>query len=138
MSHFATIETQIKDIEALKAACNELGLSVAQNGQARGYGGKTHQGEFVIKLKGPFDIALNRQATGAYQLTTDWWDGHVEKEVGKNFGRLIQLYGVHKTNIEVRRKGYSVSRCSLNNGAIKLTIAGMPGVALAKTGGTLS
>jgi len=124
MSHFATIETQIKDIEALKAACNELGLTVVQNGQARGYGNRMQQGEYVIKLHGPFDIALNRQANGSYQLITDWWDGHVEKQVGKNFSWLIQLYGVHKATIEARRKGYSVSRYSLGTGAIKLTISG--------------
>lgn len=124
MSHFTTIETQIRDIEALKSACNELGLTFVQNGQARGYGSRTYQGECVIKLKGPFDIALNRQANGSYQLITDWWDGHVEKEVGRNFSRLIQLYGVHKAEIEARRKGCSVSRYCLNNGAIKLTISG--------------
>jgi hypothetical protein len=125
MSHFTTIETQVKDIEALKAACNELGLAVVQNGQARGYGDRTHQGEYVIKLKGPFDIALNRQVNGSYQLITDWWDGHVEKEVGKNFGQLLQLYGVHKTTAEARRKGYSVSRGILKDGAIKLCIGGV-------------
>lgn len=124
MSHFTTIETQIRDIEALKAACNELGLNVIQNSQARGYDNRTYQGEYVIKLHGPFDIALNRQANGSYQLITDWWNGHVEKQVGKKFNWLIQLYGVHKAAIEARRKGYSVSRYSLNNGAIKLVISG--------------
>ena len=125
MSHFTTIETQIKDIEALKAACNEFGLTVVQNSQARGYGNRTHQGEYVIKLKGPFDIALNRQANGSYQLITDWWDGHVEKEVGTKFGKLLQLYGVHKAMMEARRKGYSVSRGILKDGAIKLCIGGV-------------
>ncbi len=138
MSHFATIETQIRDIEALKAACAELGLNVVQNSQARGYDGKTHHGEYVIMLKGPFDIALNRQANGTFQLIADLWDEHVEKEVGTKFGRLLQLYGVHKATIEARRKGLSVSRGILKNGAIKLTITGTPGVALAKTGGVKS
>jgi len=138
MSHFTTIETQIRDIDALKAACSELGLAVAQNSQARGYGNKTHIGEYVIKLKGPFDIALNRQTSGAYQLVTDWWDGHVEREVGGKFGKLLQLYGVHKAMSEARRKGCTVTRGTLKNGAIKLAITGLPGIALAKTGGTLS
>ena len=31
MSHFVTIKTQIKDIEALKSACSELGLALLQN-----------------------------------------------------------------------------------------------------------
>jgi hypothetical protein len=124
MSHFTTIETQIRDIEALKGACSELGLSMLQNGKARGYGGNMHQGEHVIVLKGPFDIALNRQATGAYQLTTDWWGGHVEKEVGAKYGRLLQLYGVWKTATEATRKGCMVTRRPLNNGSIRVTITG--------------
>jgi hypothetical protein len=111
-------------MEALRSACNEMGLILGQNIQARGYGGKTHQGEYVIKLKGPFDIALNKQANGTYQLTTDWWDGHVEKEVGQKFGRLIQSYGVWKTTMEASRKGYMVTRQGLKNGSVKVTITG--------------
>jgi hypothetical protein len=124
VSHFTTIETQIRDIEALRSVCNELGLALVQNTQARGYGGKTHQGEYVVVLKGPFDIALNKQASGAYQLTTDWWDGHVEKEVGQKFGRILQSYGVWKTAMEATKKGYMVTRHGLKNGCIKVTISG--------------
>jgi hypothetical protein len=122
MSHFTTIETQIRDVEALRAACNEMGLGLVSNGQARGYGERKIAGEHVIVLKGPYDIALNRKPDGTYHLTTDWWDGHVEKEVGKNFGRLLQLYGVHKAMQEVRRKGYTVSRFTLKDGSIKLNV----------------
>ena len=125
MSHFTTIQTQIRDIEALRAACTELGLSVCDNTQARGYSGNHIQGEFVIRLNGPYDIALSRQADGAYGLTADWWNGHVEREVGAGFGRLIQLYGVHKAIREARRKGYSVRRQPLKDGSIKLCIEGV-------------
>ena len=37
MSHFTSIQTQIKDIEALRLACQELGLTLLQNAEARGY-----------------------------------------------------------------------------------------------------
>ena len=125
MSHFATIKTQIKDIEALRDACAEMGLMVLQNVEARGYGNNRHRGEYVIALKGPYDIALNRQPNNAFGLTTDWWDGHVEKEVGKDYGRLLQLYGVHKAMREARQKGYSVQRNLLKDGSIKLAIQGV-------------
>jgi hypothetical protein len=125
MSHFATIKTQIKDIEALREACAEMGLLVLQSTDARGYGNNHHKGEYVIALKGPYDIALNRQSDGTYGLTTDWWDSHVEKEVGKDYGKLLQLYGVHKAMREARQRGYSVQRAALNDGSVKLTIGGM-------------
>jgi Protein of unknown function (DUF1257) len=123
MSHFTTIKTQIKDVEALRSAVNELGLQLIANTEARGYVSNKTKGEFVIRLKGPYDVALNQQPDGTYGLTTDWWDGHVEREVGTNFGRLLQLYGVHKATIEARKKGLSVLRRPQPNGSIKLILA---------------
>ena len=36
--------------------------------------------------------------------------------VGKNNGRLLQHYGVHKAKIEVRKKGYTTRRQTLGDG----------------------
>jgi len=123
MSHFTTIKTQIKDVEALRSAVNEMGLQLLANAEARGYISNKTNGDYVIRLKGPYDVAVNQQPDGTYGLTTDWWDGHVEKEVGNNFGRLLQLYGVHKASMEARKKGYSVLRNPQSNGSIKLILA---------------
>ena len=125
MSHFTTINTQIKDLEALRSACTELGLSLLQNANARGYVSNTTKGEFVIRLKGPYDIALNKQKDSSYGITADLWAGHVEKEVGKNYGRLMQLYAVHKATREARKKGHFVTRSAKQDGSIKLVIAGV-------------
>jgi len=126
MSHFTTIQTQIRDIAALRCACEEMGLSIHENTEARGYYESQHQhGDFVIRLKGPYDIAVNRQPDGTLGLTCDWYAGHVEREVGANYGRLLQLYGVHKARIEAQRKGYTVRRQTLGDGSIKLVIGGV-------------
>ncbi len=125
MSHFTEIESQIRDLEALRDACIELGLELAYDTEARGFVGQTRKGEAVIKLKGPYDIALNQQPDGTYALTTDWWNGYVEKEVGASYSTLFQLYGVHNAQREARRKGYLTTRKTLPNGAIKLTIGGV-------------
>lgn len=123
MSHFTTITTQVRDVAALRAAVAELGLQLLPDADARGFAGQTRRGDYVIRLKGPFDIALNRQPNATYGLTTDWWDGHVEREVGKDFGRLLQLYGVHKTTLEARKQGLAVLRQPQANGNIKLLLA---------------
>jgi hypothetical protein len=125
MSHFTTITTQIKDIAALRHACRELGIDVLENTTARGYSTNTVQGDYVLRLKGPYDIALNRQPDGSYGLTTDWWEGHVEREVGPNFGKLLQLYAVYKATAEARKRGHSVQRKLQKNGSIKLVIGGV-------------
>ena len=50
MSHFTKINVEIRDIEALKAACGELGLTVEQNAQARGYYRNTIKGDHQNSL----------------------------------------------------------------------------------------
>jgi hypothetical protein len=124
MSHFTTIQTQVRDLDALADACRELGVELT-TGAARGYNGNTRTGEAVIKLKGPYDIAVNKTADGNYGLTTDWWNGHVEREVGRDYGKLLQLYGVYKASREARKRGYTVRRQSLKDGSIKLAIGGV-------------
>ena len=123
MSHFTTIKTQIKDIEALRAACQELGLPLLQKTDARGFGGNKLAGDYTIQLKGPFDIAVQKQKDSSFGFTSDLWAGHVEKEVGKGYGRLLQLYAVHKATREARKKGHFVSRSTKQDGSIKLVIA---------------
>ena len=125
MSHFTTIETQVRDIGALREACRELGVELLENAVARGYSANTHKGDLVIRLKGPYDVALNRQQDGRYGLTCDWWDGHVERELGTGYGKLLQLYGLYKAQAEARRKGYTTRRQQLGDGSIKLTIGGL-------------
>jgi len=124
MSHFTTIKTQIKDIAALRSACEEMKLPLLQNADARGYNSQTRHGDFVIQLRGPYDIAVNLQPDGTFGLTTDWWQGHVEQEVGASFGKLLQLYGVYKATAEARKKGLSVLRQPQRNGNIKLVLLG--------------
>ena len=127
MSHFTTILTQIRDVEALADACAELGVELLRDTEARGFANSTRHGELVVRLQGPYDIAANRanpnDGTEPYELTTDWWNGHVEREVGPNYGRLLQLYGVHKTMREAAKKHLRVTRRQETDGSIKLTLA---------------
>ena len=125
MSHFTEIKTEIKDSEALRLAYAELGLTLLQNAEARGYYEDRTNGDCVIQLKGPYDIALNKQADGTFGLTAELWRGHVETEVGQKYGKLLQLYGVHKATIEARKKGLSVMRKQRQDGSIKLVLMGV-------------
>jgi len=48
----------------------------------------------------------------------------VEKEVGKDYGKLLQLYGVHKASQEARKRGLAVVRKARQDGSIKLILMG--------------
>lgn len=126
MSHFTTIHTQIRDLDALRDASAELGLVMLPNHNCRGYAGITRLAPHVIQLKGPYDIAVDPtpENDGTHGLTTDWWDGHVEREVGPGFGRLLQSYGIHKTIREARTRGLRVSRKQEQDGSVLLTLEG--------------
>ncbi len=127
MSHWTTIKTQIRDIPALRAAVAELGLTLEQDTEARGWAGNRKKGEYVIRLKGAYDVALNRNTEGAYDLDADWYTGKggtVAAEVGERFSKLVQLYGVHRATIAARQRGHQVTRSTGNNGQIRLVITG--------------
>jgi hypothetical protein len=126
MSHFTTIQTQIRDIDALLCACVELGLKLQPEFHCRGYAGITRKAPYVIQLRGPYDIAVDPspEKDGTYGLTTDWWDGHVAKEVGEGYGRLLQAYGIHKTIREARSRGLRVVRKQELDGSVLLTLEG--------------
>ena len=125
MSHFTQIHTKITDVEALRAACAELGLEVVENAQARGFGRNTRSARHVIRLAGPYDVAVNPTDSGEFALETDLWQGHVEKELGPGLGRLRQLYGVHKATAEAKRRGLRVRRSALQDGRIRLAVSGV-------------
>jgi hypothetical protein len=126
MSHFTTIQTQIRDLSALSDACSELGVSLVPDADCRGFAGITRKAPHVIRLKGPYDIAVDpsKANDGTYGLTTDWWDGHVAREVGVGYGRLLQCYGVHKTEREARLRGLRTTRRVETDGSILLTLEG--------------
>ena len=100
-------------------------MTLLQDAEARGYYENKTKGDYVVQLKGPYDIALNKQADGTFGLTADLYQGHVEAEVGEKYGKLLQPYGVHKATIEARKKGLSVLRRHQPNGSIKLMLMGV-------------
>ncbi len=126
MSHFTTIQTQIRDLDALRDASVELGLGFTTNAKCRGYAGMSRLAPHVIQLKGSYDIAVepSKENDGSYGLTTDWWNGHVAQEVGIGYGRLLQSYGIHKTMREARTRGLRVSRRQEQDGSVLLTLEG--------------
>lgn len=112
----------------MRLAGLELGnleLTVAAVGEkvlARGYYGP-RKCDAVLKLKGDYDVALDRQTDGTFALSVDWYGG-AAREVGENFKKLLQLYGVHKATLEARRRGLTVTRQAGKGGAINLILQG--------------
>lgn len=149
MSHVVSIKTELKDLEAVQAACKELGL-VFHAGQKsiRWYGSwmNDYDGEdaayklgikpeeygkcdHAISLPGcGYDIGLlMNKATGGYRLYFDYYgEGHkIQAALGANGQKLLQYYAANKATMEARRKGYIVTRQTAATGNIKLCITGL-------------
>lgn len=124
MSHFTTIKTEVRDLEALNDACVEMDLKLVPNTTCRGYAGAVRKADHVIQLKGPYDISVDPAEGGRYGFSADLWEGHVAREVGAGYGRLLQCYAVHRTLREARMRGLRTSRQVTEDGTILLTLEG--------------
>ena len=129
MSHLVSIEIELRDLDAVNAACREMKKTLVRAAAGKKVQGRTWAGALVdcdayIKLDGPYDLLLTRQPNGTYKPQADLWGGHVENELGKGCKRLTQLYGVCKTELAARKLGHTVARQVLKNGSINVMITG--------------
>ena len=108
MSHISKIELEVKDLAVLSQACARLGLTLIKGRKQFKWYGKDAPCDHVIKVPGAnYEIGVVKDKQ-RYELNCDFYDGNIEKAVGRQAGLLKQAYAVTKTKIEARRKGYSV------------------------------
>lgn len=120
MSHTSEVATKIKDLNAIKSACKEMGLAEPKTETVQLYDGKTYTG-VTVRLPGwRYPVVID---TKSGQLHFDNYNGKWGKQAELN--RLSQLYGVAKATIIARSKGYQIQRSVLSNGTIRLSVSGM-------------
>lgn len=148
MSHTASVKSiKIQSITALRSAIAELAtqgiqISLIENAVPRAYfPDQSGMGlaPYVVKLaNSPYDIGLYQDEKGGYEARTDFFAGHIEKQLGAKatseesaeqarMGKLFQMYGVHATMEAARKKGHMVRRISKQDGTIALEVSG-PGL----------
>lgn len=109
MSHISKIEIEVRDLASLKAACRRLGLRFVE-GQSRfkWFGYQDGECDHVIEVpEASYEIGVVK-AGKSYELKCDFYDSKIEACIGAKGGLLMQAYGVERTKLEARRKGYSV------------------------------
>jgi hypothetical protein len=116
LSHIVQIETQVKDEQAVRAACTRLQLAAPEHKTVRLFN-STVAG-LCVQLPGwQYPVVANLQ-TGQVQF--DNYGGHWGEQ--KHLNSFLQAYAVEKTRIEARRKGHSVSETRLEDGSIRVTV----------------
>ena len=116
MSHIVTIATEIRDPDAVAAACRRLGLPGPVHGTAALFEGQATG--LLVKLPGWLYPVVCDTATGSVRFDNynQQW-GRQEQ-----LDRLIQAYAVEKARIEARKRGHHVVEKSLADGSIEVTI----------------
>jgi hypothetical protein len=116
VSHVVQIKTQVRDAEAVRAACRRLSLPEPVQGTTRLFSGEVTG--LAVQLPGWRYPAVCQLDTG--QIQFDNFQGNWGEQ--KELDRFLQGYAVEKAKLEARRKGHSVSEQQLQDGSVKLTI----------------
>lgn len=116
MSHIVQIKTQVRDAEAVRAACRRLGLAEPVQGTTRLFSGEVSG--LAVQLPGWRYPTVCQLDTGQVQF--DNFQGNWGEQ--KELDRFLQGYAVEKAKIEARRHGHSVTEQQLQDGSVKLTI----------------
>jgi hypothetical protein len=116
LSHIVEIKTEVRDEQAVKAACVRLQIPTPEHKTVRLFNA-TATG-LCVQLPGwSYPVVANLQ-TG--QLQYDNYQGHWGEQSRLN--QFQQAYAVEKARIEARKKGHAVSETRLQDGSIRVTI----------------
>ena len=116
MSHIVEIKTEIRDEQAVRAACTRLQLAPPEQKAVLLFSA-TARG-LCVQLPGwNYPVVCNLQ-TG--QVQYDNYGGHWGEQ--KHLNSFLQGYAVEKAKIEARKKGHSCSESQLQDGSIRVTI----------------
>lgn len=116
MSHLVTIKTEIRDIAAIRAACQRLGLPQPVQGTTKLFSGEA-TGLAVQLPDWQYPIVADL-AIG--QLHFDNFGGRWGDQ--RHLDRFLQAYAVERARAEARKKGHLCTEQTLADGSIKLTI----------------
>lgn len=116
MSHVVSIQTEVRDPVAIRAACDRLQLPEPVLEEVRLYS-TTATGWAVRLPEWRYPVVCD-VSTG--RVAYDNFEGRWGRQ--QELDRFLQGYVVEKARIEARRKNYTVSEQSLADGSIKLTI----------------
>lgn len=123
MSHFSQIKTQIRDLNSLQAALDDLGIAWKSGPQAvRGYRGQTHTAEIVIEQNNGYDIGFS-QNQDQYELVADlqYWQQPLSLE--GFLKQVTQRYAYHTVLKETNKQGFQLTEQQQNqDGSIRLVL----------------
>lgn len=120
MSHFTTIQIKIKEGEILHQVLRELGYTVEQNTNVRGYMGDSTTAEYVIRQENGYDLGFRQQGEN-YELVADFWGAEIDEQEFVN--NISQKYA-HKILMKtIETEGFNIETEEvLEDGTIRVVV----------------
>ncbi|MFM7313051.1 MAG: DUF1257 domain-containing protein [Cyanobium sp.] len=125
MSHFSTIQTELRDRDALVAALGDLGFSPSGDPQSvRGYRGQQVTAELVIRQEQGGDIGFRlNPGSGCYELVADLDLWRQTVPVERFLSQLNQRYALRTILAATAEEGFQVSeQIQQHDGCIELVV----------------
>jgi hypothetical protein len=142
MSHVATIDLIVRDLESLRQAAEDLGLTFNENQKTYRWYGR-HVGDYPMpegmtadqlgkcehsigrKDGKGYEVGVIKTDAGAYRLIYDFYGRGgvaIEEHVGKGCGTLKQAYAARVATKQARAQGFHVRRYVSSDGTVKLSL----------------
>jgi hypothetical protein len=116
LSHIVEIKTEIRDEQAIRAACVRLQLAAPEHKTVRLFNA-TATG-LCVQLPGWNYAVVCETQSGAVKY--DNYGGAWGRQ--EELNKFLQAYAVEKARIEARRKGHRVTEAKLEDGSIKVIV----------------
>ena len=125
MSHFSKIKTQLKEVDPLKKALNQLGYVINQEEKfVKGYKGKVTSVDISMNLPGNTKVGFKwDNNSNAYELVTDLDLWKFDLPVERFISKVTQMYAYHTIISKTEEDGYQiVEKKNKNDGSIELVL----------------
>ena len=127
MSHISKIEMKIKNLAALKRACEKMGLEFREDQQSFSwYGQNRERCDHAIHVPGAsYEIRIVKSKTKANEFEMLWDSysrGGLTNKLGQDGGLLKQAYAVEQTMQTAMNQGHMVTTQKQKDGVIRLVV----------------
>jgi hypothetical protein len=116
VSHIVQIKTEVRDPDAVRAACRRLELAEPIHEMVQLFSGSV-TGLAVRLPNWNYPVVFD---TAKGEARYDNFNGRWGEQ--KHLDRFMQAYAIEKAKLEARKKGHTVTEQALTDGSIKLTV----------------
>ena len=125
MSHFSTVKTELRQLEPLVQALEDLGYSPAEGERpVRGYRGQTVTADLAVAVQQGGDIGFRwSEVSRSYELVTDLdlWKQPIPVE--RFLAQLTQRYALNTVLAATAKEGFQVAeQTQSQDGSIELVV----------------